>query len=37
MIWLLQIPPLIVGTLTVIVVVALSLLGLFIFHRLVSR
>jgi hypothetical protein len=37
MIWLLQISPLIVGTLTVIVVVALSLLGLFIFRRLVSK
>ena len=37
MIWLLQISPLIVGTLTVIVVVALSLIGLFIFRRLVSQ
>ncbi|MGB8503579.1 DUF4239 domain-containing protein [Mycobacterium sp.] len=37
MIWLLQVPPLIVGTLTVIVVVALSLLGLFSFRRLVSQ
>ena len=37
MIWLLQISPLIVGTLTVIVVVVLSLLGLFVFRRLVSQ
>ena len=37
MIWLLQIPPLIVGTLTVVFFVAISLLGLFIFRRLVSQ
>ncbi len=37
MIWLLQIPPLIVGTLTVIIVVTLSVVGLFIFRRLVSQ
>jgi Protein of unknown function (DUF4239) len=36
MIWLLQISPLIVGTLTVIIVVALSVSGLLIFRRLVS-
>ena len=37
MIWLLQVSPLIVGTLTVIFFVALSLLGLFIFRRVVSQ
>lgn len=37
MIWLLQLPPLLVGTLTVIFFVALSLLGLFLFRRLVSK
>jgi hypothetical protein len=37
MIWLLQIPPLISGTLTVIFFVVLSLLGLFIFRRVVSQ
>ena len=36
MIWLLQIPAPIVGSLTVIVVVGLSILGLLVFRRLVS-
>ncbi len=37
MIWLLQIPAPIVGSLTVIIVVGLSILGLVIFRRLVSN
>jgi len=37
MIWLLQIPAPIVGSLTVIVVVGLSILGLLVFRRLVSN
>jgi len=37
MIWLLQVPAPIVGSLTVIVVVGLSILGLLIFRRLVSK
>ena len=37
MIWLLQIPAPIVGSLTVIVVVGLSILGLLVFRRLISN
>jgi hypothetical protein len=36
-IWLLQIPPVIVGTLFVVVLVALSVLGLIVFRRAVSH